>query len=315
MNAHTLSPMSESERQRALDQLRLVGSLPEESYDHIVRVASALCDAPIALISLLDREQQWFKAKIGVDAAHTERNMAVCDHAIRRPQELMEVRDVDLDERFVDNPILKEVGARFYAGMPLVTQEGAAIGTVCVLDHLPRQLNAFQRQGLESLARLTMSLIEARAKERTHEVVAIVEQAIAPQVSPAKADLVEPPPYHVIILEIQGLAEVIQRMGPRTLERELIKLDQDVEACLDLTGGDNVSRVSGAGEFVVVLQGDLVQGRLNALEGVAQAATSRLGTPVLMGTAASAGNESAGEVFLRADRALSAQKDQQAKAA
>lgn len=315
MNAHTLSPMSESERQRALDQLRLVGSLPEESYDHIVRVASALCDAPIALISLLDREQQWFKTKIGVDAAHTERNMAVCDHAIRRPQELMEVQDVDLDERFMDNPILKEVGARFYAGMPLVTQEGAAIGTVCVLDHLPRQLNALQRQGLESLARLTMSLIEARAKERTHEVVAIVEQAIAPQASPAKADLAEPLPYHVIILEIQGLAEVSQRMGPRTLERELIKLDQDVEACLDLTGGDNVSRVSGAGEFVVVLQGDLVQGRLNALEGVAQAASSRLGNPVLMGTAASAGNESAGEVFLRADLALSAQKDQQAKAA
>lgn len=312
MNAHTLSPMSESERQRALDQLRLVGSLPEESYDHIVRVASALCDAPIALISLLDREQQWFKAKIGVDAAHTERNMAVCDHAIRRPQELMEVQDVDLDERFMDNPILKEVGARFYAGMPLVTQEGAAIGTVCVLDHLPRQLNALQRQGLESLARLTMSLIEARAKERTHEVVAIVEQAIAPQASPAKADLAEPLPYHVIILEIQGLAEVSQRMGPRTLERELIKLDQDVEACLDLIGGDNVSRVSGAGEFVVVLQGDLVQGRLNALEGVAQAATSRLGNPVLMGTAASAGNESAGEVFLRADLALSAQKDRPA---
>lgn len=315
MNAQPLPPMSESERQLALDQLRLVGSLPEESYEHIVRVASALCDTPIALISLLDREQQWFKAKMGVDAAYTERNMAVCDHAIRSPQELMVVGDVDLDERFMDNPILKEVGARFYAGMPLVTKEGAAIGTVCVLDHEPRQLNYYQRQALESLARLTMILIEARAKERTHEVVSILEQAIPTQPSPAKSDTTVPMPYHVVILEIQNLAEVNKGLGQRMLERELVKIDQDVEACLDLAGGDNVSRVSGTGKFVVVMQGELAQGRLNALEDLAQAATLRLGTPVLMGTAASAGNESAGEVFMRADLALSAQKNRPALAA
>lgn len=319
MTAQALAPIAESKRQRVLDELRLVGSMPERSYEDIVRIASALCDTPIALISLVDREQQWFKAKLGIDAARTERNMAVCDHAIQRPQELMEVGDLDQDVRFADNPILKGVGARFYAGMPLVTTEGAAIGTVCVLDHHPRQLNATQREGLESLARITMTLIESRSKERAHEVVALLEQAVQPSAStPAAAasPIAEAPtPYSVAIVEIQDLAGLARRLGDRALERELTQIDQDLEGCLDHGRGDSASRVTGSGEFVVVLRGDDTQARLASLERLAVSSTGRLGTPVLMGVANTQGDESAGEVFLKADLALSAQKDHQQMAA
>lgn len=313
MTAQALASVSESERQHALDQLRLVGSLPEHSYEDIVHIAAALCDTPIALISLLDREQQWFKAKIGLDAAHTERNMAVCDHAIRRPQELMEVGDLDLDSRFVDNPVLKEVGARFYAGMPLVTRDGAAIGTVCVLDHQPRQLNEFQRQGLEALGRVTMTLIEARSKERTQEVGAILDQAVlaATPLASATPAATTPAlaPYAVVIWELQDLAGTARRLGDRAMEKELARLDQELEACLEANRGDSANRVTGTAEFVVVLNGSTPHQALDRLEKLALVTGHRLGVQILMGVATTTGEDPAGEVFMRADQALSAQKD------
>jgi len=311
MTAQPLAPLSEEDRQRVLDELRLIGSLPERTYEDIVHIAAALCNAPIALISLLDRDQQWFKARIGVNDARTERNMAVCDHAIQKPEELMEVGDLEHDIRFADNPVIKGVGARFYAGMPLVTTDGAAIGTVCVLDDHPRQLTPLQRKGLEALARTTMTLIESRRRERTHEVAAILEQA-APALAQPQASPSTPLPYSVVIWEVQDLAALTDRLGNRATDRELAVLDQQLEGCLDIGRGDIASRVTGSGEFVVVLHGADTEDRLSALEGLATVTTARLGARVLVGAAHTEGAESAGAVFLRADLALSALKDQTA---
>jgi GAF domain-containing protein len=159
--------LDEAARQRALDTYHVLDSLPEEAYDDVVRLASVVCGVPTALVSLVDRDRQWLKARIGFELSQTPRDVAFCDHAIRTPDRLLEVPDASRDPRFAANPLVTaEGGVRFYAGVPLVTPSGAAIGTVCVIDQQPRELDERQREALASLARLTLNLLEQRHRER-----------------------------------------------------------------------------------------------------------------------------------------------------
>ncbi len=166
----TTGPEHEVERQRALDALRLTDSLPEPAFDAVVRIASAVCGVPISLISLIDRDRQWFKARFGLDVEETPRSMAFCDHAIRTPDALMEVPDAAQDTRFRENPLVTgPPKVRFYAGMPLVDSSGHALGTLCVLDEVPRQLDDAQRNALMSLADIVRELLESRRKALSAE--------------------------------------------------------------------------------------------------------------------------------------------------
>lgn len=161
---------TERRRQEALDRLEIVDTQAETAYDDLARLAQALCETPIALVSLVDRDRQWFKAKIGTDLESIPRDISFCDHAIRHPDRIMEVGDAHEDARFANNPLVRgEPHVRFYAGMPILTQEGEAVGAICVVDHVPRQLDQGQRQGLEALARQATLLLEVRgvlAKQR-----------------------------------------------------------------------------------------------------------------------------------------------------
>lgn len=159
----SVEPRQEAARQRALDGLRLTDTLPEPAFDAVVRIASAICGVPISLISLIDRDRQWFKARLGLDTQETPRSMAFCDHAIRTPDTLMEVPDAALDPRFAQNPLVTGApDVRFYAGVPLVDSSGHALGTLCVLDRVPRELDDGQRSALTGLADIVRELLEAR---------------------------------------------------------------------------------------------------------------------------------------------------------
>ncbi len=298
----------ETTRQRALDAYRIVDSLPEEAYDDVVRLASMLCSTPIALVSLIDRDRQWFKARTGLALAQTTRDIAFCDHAIRTPERLMEVEDATRDPRFAGNPLVTgEPGLRFYAGMPLVTPSGAAIGTVCVLDREPRELSPQQREALGSLARLTMNLLEGRHRLRELE----------------RATLVNPPPPTaeaaptpvdggacVVLIELQDHAGAAERLGERAIERQLQTLEAAVEALLQPAFGDCCNRSSGSAESVVVLRGPDRESRLAAIDALAAGFGREHGLRVLC---AHAGSDKAGEpinaLFLRADLALGSAKD------
>ncbi|XEA90418.1 GAF domain-containing protein [Xanthomonas sp. DAR 80977] len=290
----------EASRQHVLDSYRIVDSLPEDTYQDIVQVAAALCDTPIALMSLVDRDRQWFKAQLGLGLAQTERSQAVCDHAIRDPEHLLEVADLAEDPRFADISVVTgETGARFYAGMPLVTSEGVPLGTVCVLDTEPRALSAAQRDGLRALARVTMRLLDERRRGLQRERDAVL------QPTAAGADAL----YRVVILEVQELAALAARQSERLLGSTLQQLDRTLAAYVHSGGRDSVDRVTDSAEFVAMLRGDDAEHKLRGLHEIAERQRA-LGLTVLVGDAqATQADEPIGQVFLRAEAALSAEKD------
>jgi len=156
-------PVYEAERLQALCDYGLMDTPPEAVFDEIVALASYVFKTPIALISLVDEKRQWFKARTGLDVSETPREYAFCAHAILEP-DVMVVPDARADPRFASNPlVLGSPGIRFYAGAPLITREGHALGALCVIDTKPRpQFDPEQRQALQTLSRHLMAQIEIR---------------------------------------------------------------------------------------------------------------------------------------------------------
>ncbi|MBD2104888.1 response regulator [Leptolyngbya sp. FACHB-261] len=145
-------PLNETERLATLHQLQILDTAPEERFDRITRMARNLFGVPIALISLVDAERQWFKSCQGLDASETSRDISFCGHAILRPEPFV-VTDTQLDPRFADNPLVAgEPYIRFYAGQPLLSSNGQPLGTLCLIDRRPRQLNDTELESLRDLA-------------------------------------------------------------------------------------------------------------------------------------------------------------------
>ena len=157
-------PANEMLRLQALYDLSILDSPREKNFDDITAIASMICDVPMSIISLVDAERQWFKSSIGLDGTETARDVAFCAHAILQPQQMTIVPDALLDKRFVDNPLVTgDPYIRFYAGAPLVTEDGAALGTLCVADYKPRDITPEQQQALMALARQVMQLFHLRS--------------------------------------------------------------------------------------------------------------------------------------------------------
>lgn len=161
-------PENEAARLRALRELAVLDTPAEPAFEDITTLAAHVCKRPMALVSLVDADRQWFKSRRGLEVSETPRDVAFCAHAILQPAEIMIVPDALRDERFADNPLV--TGAphlRFYAGAPLVTAAGEALGTLCVLDREPGELNEAEIGALRALARHAMSQLEQRRSEGT----------------------------------------------------------------------------------------------------------------------------------------------------
>lgn len=156
-------PDYEKERIAALHSYYITDTFSETEYDQIARLASAICGTPVALVTFVDENWQWFKAKVGTDFDGTPREIAFCEHTIRVADEVMIVEDAVADTRFANNPLVtQDPNIRFYAGAPFATDEGHVLGTVCVLDKVPRKLTQQQIEALEILSKQVSILLKTR---------------------------------------------------------------------------------------------------------------------------------------------------------
>lgn len=160
-------PTGELDRLAALEAYRVLDTEPEQLFDDITLLASKICKTPISLITLVDRDRQWFKSRVGFGLPETDRAHSVCSHAIQTPDQTFVVGDLSADERFAANPFVSPAdGIRFYAGAPLVDSAGFALGTLCVIDDHPRQLSEEEEFALKTLAKSVVTILEDRKRSR-----------------------------------------------------------------------------------------------------------------------------------------------------
>lgn len=155
--------IKEEERIKLLESYSILDTLPEADYDNLTLIASQICGTPIALITFLDEERQWFKSHTGIDISETPRDYSFCAYAINDPKNIFIIPDARNDIRFHDNPIVAgQPNVIFYAGVPLTNEDGLPLGTICVIDHKPKVLTPAQIRSLKALSEQTMKLLELR---------------------------------------------------------------------------------------------------------------------------------------------------------
>ena len=175
-------PPNEAERLEVLKTYNILDTLPDKDYDAITKIAAAICGTPIALISMVDKNRQWFKSRHGLKTTETPRDFAFCSHTILNPEGLFIVNDARKDTRFHDNPLTTEnLNVVFYAGAPLNSLEGHSLGTLCVIDNKPNALNESQKESLKLLANQVTYLFELRKKnqklkEANNEIIRVNKQ-------------------------------------------------------------------------------------------------------------------------------------------
>lgn len=247
-------PLDEADRLEALHGLALLDTPPEERFDRITRLATRLFGVPVALVSLVDEDRQWFKSRVGLAVEQTGRDVSFCSHAILEDDVLV-VPDALLDERFADNPLVTDApGIRFYAGYPLRTATGQPVGTLCLIDHRPRDLDATERSSLVDLGRMVEGELASTALANTDSLTGVrnrrgFEVAAAPMLSAATRMGI---PVTLIFIDLDGFKAINDTHGHAEGDRGLKEI---AAILLDVFRSCDVVARIGGDEFCILLSG------------------------------------------------------------
>ena len=220
-------PPNEAGRLAALRRYDVLDTDPEPAFDDLTRLAAQICGTSVSLITLLDQSRQWFKSRTGLGITETARDISFCSHTILQ-SDLLIVEDAKRDERFSDNPlVISSPDIRFYAGMPLVTADGFALGTLCVIDRQPRQLTALQTEALKTLTRQAMTQLELR--RHLGELARTVEQHQRTEERLRTSEafyqmLVETLPQNILRKDLQGRFTFANRKFCQSISKPLEEL-------------------------------------------------------------------------------------------
>jgi anti-sigma regulatory factor (Ser/Thr protein kinase) len=257
---------NEAERLKALRQYRILDTDPEQAFDDLTLIASQVCGTPIALISLVDEDRQWFKSRVGIQARETSRSVSFCAHAIRQ-QGIFTVTDAMNDPRFRDNPFVHgDPHIRFYAGAPITTPDGYPLGTLCVIDHVPRKLTDDQNRALQALERQVTAQLELRRNlEELRVALEGIEtlSALIPYCSTCELNIVIPASIPAMQKVTAGVNELLtSKQWPRKeiMDVELALREALANAITHGCGDDPDKQVQccvtfdAAGELVIVVR-------------------------------------------------------------
>jgi diguanylate cyclase (GGDEF)-like protein len=254
-------PVNETQRLTALRSYDVLDSESERAYDDIVQLASQICGTPVALMGLVDAERVWLKARLGADEPECPREISFCSHTILQDETFV-IPDLAADPRFDDNPLVTEVGLRFYAGAPLVTPDGYAIGTLCALDSVPRTLTDEQREALSALARQVVAQLELRrllaVSRREAATDPLTElgnrrrlvddfEALLPEATTDQ-------PLHLLLFDLDGFKKYNDTFGHSAGDALLARLARKLEQAVAEQG--TVYRIGGD-EFCALIRGDV----------------------------------------------------------
>lgn len=220
------TPINESDRLEALHSYNILDTAQESDFDDLTKLASAICNAPIALISFIDEKRQWFKSANGATIQESPRELSFCTHAIASVDRIMIVEDATNDDRFSNNPLLKFENIVFYAGVPLVNEDGFALGTLCIVDRQQKTLTQAQIDALQILAKQVVDKLELRRKvlllEKTNQELQEANFFIQKFASMAAHDIKNP--VSSILLTSQALKIRLQKLNDDACQR-LVELN------------------------------------------------------------------------------------------
>ncbi len=254
-------PANEANRLRELEAFRVLDTAQEQEYDDLVYLASQICGTPIALMTLIDTNRQWWKSRIGMPGTETPRDIAFCAHAIMNPDETLTVKDAREDERFANNPLVTDdPSIRFYAGAPMVTLSGHAMGTLCVIDRVPRELTDAQKRSLEALSRQAVMLLELRrakrmaeeAHEQKSDLLKTLEIAQRLRSQPSISIAEEHPEVTILFADLTNFWRIAGSRKPV----QVIELLNRVFSLFDgLVAGHGVEKVKTIGDSYMAVAG------------------------------------------------------------
>ncbi len=246
-------PDNEEVRLEALRRYDILDTLPEKAYEDVTLLASLVCDTPIALVSLVDQDRQWFKSHLGLGVTQTPRELSFCAHAILQPESLFLVPDARLDARFSNNSLVTSAPhIQFYAGAPLVTSQGQPLGTICVIDRAPRDLAPRQQEALHALSRQVMMQMEFHRQSRTDTLTQVRNRRAFDDILNTEVERAKRygQAMSLLLLDVDFFKLFNDNFGHRAGDELLHNLAQTLQKSARAT--DCVARYGGE-EFVVIL--------------------------------------------------------------